>query len=84
MKVQISVPDELLKRIDAYSAENYLTRSGFLALASTQYLNAADVTMGVKGLAVAMRKIADNGVIDEESKRKLEDFERLAKVLTGA
>jgi hypothetical protein len=33
-------------------------------------------------MAFAMRKIADKGEIDDETMRELEDFERLAKMLS--
>ena len=82
-KVQISVDDELLKRIDNYSDRNYLSRSGFITLACSQYLNQAEVVTAVKDMALCMRKIADTGTVDEETQKQLEDFERLAQLLTG-
>lgn len=82
-KVQISVDDELLKRIDNYSDRNYLSRSGLITLACSQYLNQAEVVTAVKDMALCMRKIADAGTVDEETQKQLEDFERLAQLLTG-
>ena len=82
-KVQISVDDELLKRIDNYSERNYLSRSGLITLACSQYLNQAEVVTAVKDMALCMRKIADAGTVDEETQKQLEDFERLAQLLTG-
>lgn len=82
-KVQITLDDELMKRIDTYADENYMSRSGLLSLAATQFLNAADVTRAVKDLSLAMQKIADTGKIDHETVEQLEDLERLAKFLTG-
>ena len=81
MKVQITLDDELMKRVDEYADENYMSRSGLLSLAVTQYLNAADVTKAVKDMAIAMRKIADTGKVDAETMEQLEDFERLSKML---
>lgn len=81
MKVGITLDDELMKRIDEYADENYMSRSGLISLAVTQYLNANDVTKSIKEMAVCMRKIADTGKIDKESQEKLDDFERLAKML---
>lgn len=81
MKVQITLDDALMKRVDAYADENYMSRSGLLSLAATQYLNAVDVTKAIKDMAVSMRKIADNGTIDHETMEQLEDFERLSKML---
>jgi len=83
MKVTISLDDDLMHRVDSYADENYMSRSGLISLACTQFLNASDVTKAVKDMAFAMRKIADKGEIDEETKQQLEDFERLTKMLYG-
>lgn len=82
-KVQISVDDELLKRIDNYSDRNYLSRSGLITLACSQYLNQAEVVTAVRDMALCMRKIADSGTVDAETQKQLEDFERLAQLLTA-
>ena len=81
IKVNITLDEELMRRVDEYAEENYLNRSSLVSLATTQFLNAADVTKAIKEMAFAMRKIADSGEIDEQNKRDLEDFERLSKML---
>lgn len=83
MKLGITLDDNLVSRLDAYSEENYLSRSGCISLALTQYLNAAEVTKAITDLAISMRKIADTGKISAEQREQLEDFERLAKMLAG-
>lgn len=80
-KVQITLDDKLLERVDTYADENYMSRSGLLSLAATQFLNAAEVSRAIKGMSFAMQKIADNGEIDEKTMKELEDWERLAKML---
>ena len=81
MKVGITMDDALMERVDAYADANYMSRSALLSLAVTQYLNAAEVTHAIKEMAVCMRKIADTGKIDDETREQLEDFERLSKML---
>lgn len=83
-KITISLDDELVKRVDNYADENYMSRSGLISLSLTQYLNSAEGTKAIKDLAFAMRKIADEGFIDEDTKRQLEDFERLSKMLVSS
>ena len=83
MKLQISMDDKLVERIDRYADENYMTRSGLITLATSQYLNSNDVILLVKDISLAIRKIADNGDVDVETVEKLEDFERLCKLLTS-
>lgn len=83
MKVQISLDDDLMKRVDAYADANYMSRSGLVSLSVTKYLNEAEAFKAIKIMAVAMRKIADTGKVDKETMRQLEDFERLSKMLMG-
>lgn len=83
MKVNVSLDDELMVRIDNYADNNYMSRSGFISLACTQYLNSMEVMMLVKDMALAMRKIADSGTVDDATIKKLEDFERISKFLVG-
>lgn len=83
MKLGITLDDSLVARIDSYADENYMSRSGLISLAVTQFLNSAEVTRAVRDLSLSMRKIADTGQLDDDTQRELEDFERLSKLLTG-
>ena len=83
IKVNITIDEDLLRRVDEYADVNYLNRSSLISLATTQFLNAADVTKAVTDMALAMRKIAERGTIDAEIQRQLEDFERLSRYLIG-
>ncbi len=83
MKLQVSLDDNLVSRIDNYADANYMSRSGFISLATTQFLNQVEMMMLVKDMSLAMRKIADAGNVDHETMEKLEDFERFCKMVTG-
>lgn len=83
MKVQVSLDDELVNRIDTYADANYMSRSGLISYATTQFLNQADVILAIKDISLAMRKIADTGNIDDETMQQLEDYERMCKMFTG-
>lgn len=83
MKVQLSLNDGLASRMDEYAEENYLSRSGLVTIAVTQYLNQMQVISAVKEMSLAMRKIADKGNVDEVTMEQLEDFERISKMLIG-
>lgn len=82
MKVNITLDDQLMKRVDEYADQNYMSRSGLISLATTNFLNAADVTTAIKDMAFALRKIADNNAVDSETLERLEDCERLLKLLS--
>ena len=83
MKVQVSLDDKLMDRVDAYAKSNYMSRSALISLATTEYLNHADVISVIKDIGLCMRKIADNDSVDDETLKELEDYERLCKVLCG-
>lgn len=82
MKLNISLNDELASRIDTYADANYLTRSGLISIAVTQYLNQHEAIAALKGVALSVRKIADNNTVSAEDLEQIKDFERLAEMLT--
>jgi metal-responsive CopG/Arc/MetJ family transcriptional regulator len=84
MKVQISLNDELVCKIDKYAELNYTTRSGFISMACAQFLSAQELTSAVRDMALSLRRIADSGTVDESTLRDLEEFERMAKFLVSA
>lgn len=81
MKVNITIPDDLLTRIDEYADENYMSRSGFLANSATQVLNSNDLVKAIQTMSFAIAKIAETGEIDEETLKQLEDFQRFANLI---
>lgn len=81
-KVQISIDDKLLERIDKYADDNYTSRSGLISLGMAEFLNSKEVIGLVKDMSLAVRKIADNSVVDDSTMEQLEDFERICKMLT--
>lgn len=81
MKINISMDDELMKRIDDYADANYMSRSGLISTACVEFLNSKDLLLTMKEMTLAMKKIADKGEIDAETQEKLEDFERMCSML---
>ncbi len=82
-KINISIDDGLLERIDNYADNNYMSRSGLITHACSQFLNSYEIMKVVKDIGLAMRKIADTGNIDHDVMEQLEDFERFCKFVTG-
>ena len=83
MKVQISIDDELMKRIDEYSDKTYMSRSGFFTLAATQYLNTNEMLLNIKDMSLCLRKIADNNTLDEDTYKSIEDIQRVCKMFSN-
>lgn len=83
-KINISIDDKLLERLDRVADSNYMSRSGLISTACAQYINTNEVIVAIKDMSVAMRKIADLGTVDHETMEQLEDLERVCKVLMQA
>lgn len=82
-KVQISIDEELLERIDNYADDTYISRSALIALATKQYLITADVSRAIVDASIAFRKIADSGKVDSQTLEQLADIERVIKLFAG-
>lgn len=82
MKVNVTLDDRLLERIDSYADENYMSRSGFISFACNQFLVQNDVVCAIKEMGFLMRKIADAGNVDEETMKQLEDIERVCSLIS--
>lgn len=80
MKAQITMDDELMRKVDEYADQNYMSRSGLIALACSQFLMTSQVQNAIIDMSVTMRKIADEGLVDEANQRKLADFARIAQM----
>lgn len=83
VKVNITLDEELLQRIEAYADENYLTRSGLITLATSQFLLQAEASRAIVDMSLALRKIAETGTVSDDQLKQLEDFERFARMLAG-
>ena len=79
-KINFSIDDGLLKRLDDYCDSSYMTRSGFICMAINQALSAEDVRRSLVEMTNAFNMIAERGEISEENKKTLEEFKVLAKV----
>lgn len=82
MKANITLDDKLMERIDNFADNNYMTRSGLISVAVTDYLNSKEMISAISDMALTMRKIADKGEVDLATLKKLEDFERLCSMFS--
>lgn len=64
-KFNATMREDLLERLDNYADENGMTRSGLIAIAVTQYLNAVEAMPSVNKLLNAMAAVSD-GVLKGE------------------
>lgn len=80
-KINISIDDGLLKRLDDYCDSSFMTRSGCIAMAVSQVLMADDVRRSLIEMTHTFKMIAERGEVTEENLKQLEEFKMLVKIL---
>ena len=83
IKVQITLEEDLLNQVDEYCDKNYMNRSWLISQSLVRVLNEQKVVDSIANISIALKKVADNGVMDENTKKELEDFETLCKFFVG-
>lgn len=81
-KVQISIDDRLLEKVDSFADSNYTTRSGLITSALNQYVLSLEVSNALSNLYILMRQISEDKSISEEQKRQLNDIETLVRLFS--
>lgn len=59
MRINMNIPDELLKKIDEKSAELYMTRTSYFIMAVTQKLQSDEVIESLPDIKNALKQIED-------------------------
>lgn len=77
-KVNVSLPSDLLDRMEKYSKANNITRSGLVALSVSQYLNAVETLPDIQALVGSMAAVFDGTLKGELSPQEQKDrFNRI-------
>lgn len=71
MKVNITLNDDLLEKIDKKADEMFMTRSGFVAMCCTKELQNMEAVEMLGQMTVAFKAIAAKGTLDEETQLKI-------------
>lgn len=80
-KLQITMDEELLEAVDDYCDKNYMNRSWLISQALVQILNQQKMIDSIVNISVALKNVSEKGEIDENTKREMEQFETLCKML---
>lgn len=83
-KVQITLDVELLNSVDEYCDKNYMNRSWLISQALVQVINQQKMIDAIANISIAMRNVSENGILDEDTKRQMEQFENLCKLFISA
>lgn len=81
MKLQVSLDEELVGRIDNCAENMYMSRSGFISMACVQYLNQNEFISSFNRVSNACKLVAEKGEVDDEIKKQFEDFERVCELI---
>lgn len=81
-KVNISIDDELLKKIDDMAEDNYTSRSGFISMGMSEFVKQKEVVSAIKSMSISMAKIATLGSIDDDTRKELESFQAICSMLS--
>lgn len=84
VKVQITLDEELLNSVDEYCDKNYMNRSWLISQALVQVINQQKMIDAIANISIAMRNVSENGILDEDTKRQMEQFENLCKLFISS
>lgn len=86
VRINITLPDNLLEKVDAYTEQNAMTRSGLIQLSLSQYLQAQEMLPNLNNAfalmgSLARRAASDGGVNSAEFDAELAALENCQKKL---
>ncbi len=82
MRVNMTLNDDLLKRIDSYAKSNYMKRSSVVSFACNQFLMANEMQSLLVDMKRALQAIAANSTITDEQMKELEKFNILCDLMS--
>lgn len=86
-RVNVTISDDVLSRIDLYCHDSGIPRSAFMQLAAVQYLDAVEAMPSVNKMLVAMASVVDgtlNGELSPDvAKSRLDAIQSAYQVLIG-
>lgn len=82
-KINITLENDLLEQLDIYCEKNYTNRSTFISQSVNQVLLQQKVADSILNLSIALRKCAELGTLDDETAKKMNEFEALTALFLG-
>ena len=83
-KTTLTFPPELMNRIDAYCRSHYLTRSGFVQMASVNFLDAHDMASAMQELVKIVKDLSDKADNpDPEQLAQLDEIQKMFAIINS-
>ncbi len=83
VKVQMTIDEDLLAKVDAYADDHYITRSGFFSLAADEFLSALEFREMMPIFTGALQKAVEGKEISQDDQKKLEAFQAMSDMFMG-
>ena len=80
IKINITIDEKLLQDVDDYCDKNYMNRSWLISQSLVKNLNEQKVIDAIVNMSYTLRKCADSGQIDDDTRRELENYETICKL----
>lgn len=80
-KINITIDDDLLDAVDDYCDKNYLNRSMLISQSLVNVLNQQKIIDSISNVSFALKKCAETGSLDADTKKQMETFEALTKLM---
>lgn len=83
-KINISIDEELLAKIDNLAESSYTTRSGLIAVVMRDYIKSKELLDTLDYIKTSIDKIASThgNTLDEDTLKELDTFKTLCKLVT--
>lgn len=83
-KTTLTFPPELMTRIDNYCRSHYLTRSGFVQMASVNFLDAHDMATAMQELVKIVKDLSDKADNpDPEQLAQLDEIQKMFAIINS-
>lgn len=79
MKLSVSIPDELVKKLDALADANFCSRSGAVTIAVREWVANQEAKKLIPALTEAIKNAAAGKTLSEEDQRQLDAWEVLSR-----
>lgn len=83
MRINVTMPEDLISRLDEYAQENHVSRSALICMASSQFLMAHEMRSTLREIKNAMKSIAETKDLTEEQSKQMDDICRAIALMNG-
>ena len=82
-KINITLENELIEQLDSFCQKNFTNRSVFISQSISQVLLHQRVSDSITNVSIALQKCLELGSLDDETLKKLNEFEALTALALG-